>query len=93
MPDFWGLTDTIDLQFQQCLSNMLHGVRLVDIAVASQQEAFFGGALINSGEFGGWIVAFIGVEPDADDGVFEGEGFHEGCHGVFCGVVTQEAED
>lgn len=87
------MVDAIDLQLGQGLADVGDRVGLVDVAMGGQQEAFFAGTLEDGGEFAGRVVALVRVETDADDGVLEGQGFHERRHGVFRRVVAQETHD
>ena len=58
-----------------------------------EQKSLFASALEDGAEFGGRVVTFVGVQADTNDGVFEGESFHECGHGVLGGLVPEEAQN
>ena len=55
------MVDTVDLEFLQEFADVREGVGLVDVGVGGEQEAFAGGALVDGGEFGGRVLAFVGA--------------------------------
>lgn len=61
--------------------------------MSSQEEAFFTGSLKNGGKLGRWIIPLVRVEAHADECIFVGQGFHQSRHGVFGGLVAEEAKD
>ena len=61
--------------------------------MSSQEETFLTGSLENSSKFGRWIIPLVRVQANADDCVFVRQGFHQRGHGIFRGLVTQEAKD
>lgn len=91
--DVGAVIEAIDLQLGQGLADVGDGIGLVDVAVRRQQEALLAGALEDGSELGGRVVALVRVEPDADDGVLEGQGLHQRRHGELGRVVAQETHD